>query len=150
MNAMIPMPDRFWAKVNKTDNCWEWTGAKTPFGYGQIGRPGRNNGTVLAHRYSAMLHFGMFDRRLFVLHHCDNPSCVNPDHLYFGDHQQNADDKMLRGRHAGANATHCKNGHEFTPGNTYLYQGRRKCKSCHRKRSREWQQKHRQQQRAVI
>lgn len=136
------MPDRFWAKVDKTDGCWEWTGGTVRGGYGKIGKPG-GGGHVLAHRYSAMLHFGMFDTRLLVLHHCDNPACVNPDHLYLGDHQQNADDKMRRGRHTGANKTHCEHGHEFTKENTYHYRGRRKCIECNRDRSREWQRRRR-------
>lgn len=91
---------------------------------------------MLAHRYSYELHYGLFDPERLVCHHCDNPSCVRPDHLYLGDAQTNADDKMARGRHAGANKTACRNGHEFTATNTYLYHGKRKCRECDRARHR--------------
>jgi hypothetical protein len=134
--ALIPMEQRFWAKVDTTGGCWEWTGVTNGAGYGKIALPGRSI-MMLAHRYSAMLHYGMFDTRLLVLHHCDNPSCVRPEHLYLGDSKQNMQDKMQRSRHVGANKTHCVHGHRYTDDNTYRYQGKRICKECNRNRAQE-------------
>ena len=85
-----PVWDRFWDKVKKTDSCWLWTGAVNSSGYGNF----KVDGIVcLAHRF-------VMDapNDVCVLHHCDTPLCVNPDHLYFGDRKQNAVDRDVRGR----------------------------------------------------
>lgn len=118
---------KFWSRVEKTDDCWLWTGVKVK-GYGQVRAPhGRR---LLAHRYSAMLHFGMFDRRLLVLHHCDTPACVRPDHLYLGTPADNMRDRDARGRNANANKTHCKWGHPYTDENTGRQAAGRYCRMC--------------------
>lgn len=85
-----PMWDRFWDKVDKSGDCWEWTGAITSGGYGSIGVEGK---ILQAHRF-------IMDAPddVCVLHKCDNRSCVNPDHLYFGDKKQNAKDRDVRHR----------------------------------------------------
>lgn len=126
-----PMPNRFWAKVDVRgeDDCWEWLGGKYTNGYGTIALP-YSKGAISTSRYSAMLHFGMFDKRLHVLHTCDNRTCVNPNHLYLGDNIQNIADKVARRRHPGHSQTHCKHGHELTPDNLYIYHGRRNCRAC--------------------
>jgi len=82
-------------------NCWEWTGGKAGIGYGTIHQDGR--GTVRAHRVSFELFNGPIPDGLCVLHRCDNPGCVNPTHLFLGDHQDNmadrdAKERTLRGR----------------------------------------------------
>jgi hypothetical protein len=125
--------ERFWSKVQKSDGCWLWTDAPFGFGYGRMRVNGRN---IPAHRLSAMIHFGMFDRRLYVLHHCDTPLCVRPEHLYLGTAADNVRDKMQRGRHRNGfgDRTHCKHGHEFTEENTYSYDKGRACRTCHRQR----------------
>ena len=142
MPKAIPMPERFWSRVVKSDGCWEWTGYKDAQGYGWIGKPGRQAGIVAAHRYSAMLHFGMFDRRLLVCHHCDNPACVRPDHIYLGDHLSNSRDMFGRGRNRNGNdaVTACPSGHDYSPENTAIRQrgdGRtyRVCRICERAKS---------------
>jgi hypothetical protein len=93
-----PVLDRFWEKVDRRgdDECWNWTAGRNRWGYGKFSP--RTPGHMGAHRFSAMLHFGMFDLRLLVLHHCDNPACVNPAHLYLGTDADNARDKRVRGR----------------------------------------------------
>lgn len=139
----IPMPDRFWARVDVRgpDECWEWTGPLVN-GRGQISTPPTTVGgrakALYAHRYSAKLHFGMFDERLLVCHHCDNPKCVNPAHLYLGTVVDNARDRTVRRRTHRMNDTHCHRGHEFTPQNTYLHPttGRRGCRECRLEASR--------------
>lgn len=99
---------RFWAKVKKgegEDSCWEWVGAKSWCGYGHFG-PGRpfvrENGTsrnIYAHRWSFELHTGMsISGPLRVLHKCDNPGCVRPDHLFLGTQADNIRDMVAKGR----------------------------------------------------
>ena len=128
---VVDMETRFWAKVNKTDGCWVWM-ASGNRGYGVIAMPGRSGRMVYAHRYSYELHYGAFDQSLLVLHHCDNPACVRPDHLFLGTHLDNQQDKVSKGRHSESQKTHCPKGHEYTEDNTYRYNNRRVCKACHR------------------
>lgn len=77
------------------NKCWEWQGAKHPYGYGAIGR---NAKVMLVHRLSWELYNGPIPNGLFVLHTCDNPPCWNPAHLFLGTHQDNSDDKVRKGR----------------------------------------------------
>lgn len=88
--------ERFWQKVNKTESCWLWTGAKKPKGYGVIGVGGKKSG--LAHRVSWRLASGSDPGPLWVLHRCDNPSCVRPDHLFLGTAKTNTADMVAKGR----------------------------------------------------
>lgn len=123
--------DRFWSKVTIGDlnDCWEWQGAKIHNGYGSMGRPG--GGQIRAHRFSALLHFGPFDRRLWVLHHCDNRACVNPRHLYLGDVVDNSRDVVVRKRARMARVTHCHRGHELTLEGIFPHsKGWRVCRKC--------------------
>ncbi len=128
--------DRFWAKVDKSGECWEWTAAKFKKGYGRFSYHGGAH--VLAHRYSFELHNGGIDPNLLVLHTCDNRNCVNPAHLYQGTHERNMLDRSERGRAAGANKTECLRGHAYTEENTGRYpgSGRRYCKTCNREKKR--------------
>lgn len=94
----VPIEQRFWTKVNKTATCWLWTAA-TIRGYGQIagivsGKPR----PVYAHRVSWELSKGAIPVGLEVLHHCDVPLCVRPDHLFLGTQQQNLTDAREKGR----------------------------------------------------
>ncbi len=98
---------RFWDRVEKSDSCWRWTGYLTK-GYGRIRV---DNQHIRAHRLSYQIHFGEIPAGLHVLHHCDNPACVNPDHLYVGTDKDNARDRVVRGRqprHFGEANPHAK------------------------------------------
>lgn len=87
----------FLSKVNKRNNneCWEFTGHRDNMGYGKIGISGHS---VLAHRYSWILHNGEIKDDLCVLHKCDNPPCVNPNHLFLGTRIDNNMDCKMKGR----------------------------------------------------
>ena len=79
------------------DDCWEWQGGKDFFGYGRAWLNGRR---VKAHRFSMFIRMcKVLPKSILVCHHCDNPPCCNPGHLFLGDYQHNMTDKMKKGRH---------------------------------------------------
>lgn len=87
----------FWSKVDQQgpSDCWEWKASKNRDGYGQfwIG-----NTFIPAHRYVWEFKNDTIPDGYQILHHCDNPSCCNPNHLFLGTHSDNMNDKMLKGR----------------------------------------------------
>lgn len=93
--AIVPTEQRFWDKVNKTSTCWLWRGGTCGKGYGHFGYGDKCG---MSHRYSWELHFGPIPDGLFVLHRCDTPACVRPDHLFLGTNQDNVDDMWEKGR----------------------------------------------------
>jgi len=98
-HRLISTPEKmFWKNVTKGDpnECWEWQGYINDSGYGQF-RCG--NGALLrAHRISYEIHKGAIPDGLIILHKCDNPRCVNPDHLSVGTHADNIHDMDQKGR----------------------------------------------------
>ena len=92
-----PWEERFWTKVDRRGvyECWEWTGGRTGNGYGALDIDGKMR-TV--HRLSFGIHYGDIPDGLCVLHHCDNPPCVNPQHLFAGTVSDNAVDMIRKGR----------------------------------------------------
>ena len=86
---------RFWPFVKKMEGCWEWMGKRGPKGYGIFNY---NYRSVNAQRISWMINNGPIPNKLLVCHRCDNPPCVNPEHLFIGTHQNNMDDRQRKGR----------------------------------------------------
>ena len=85
------------AEPQPNTGCWLWTGSITKDGYGRMSRAGQRQ-KALAHRVAYEVFVGDIPMGLCVLHHCDTPSCVNPDHLYCGSQIQNIADRVARGR----------------------------------------------------
>lgn len=85
----------FWDKVEKTNHCWLWIGSINLDGYGNFWSENRSE---KAHRFSYLIHFGEIPKGKSVLHKCDNPRCVNPDHIYIGTQSDNMKDRSARGR----------------------------------------------------
>ena len=120
---------RFWAKVDKSGDCWLWTAAVDPRGYGAFGGP--NHRRVFAHRVAYELLKGPIPQGLELDHLCRQPSCVNPDHLEPVTHAENVR-RGECGSHQRAK-THCPHGHEYTPENTvHTKEGWRTCRTCKR------------------
>ena len=103
--SVFTIAPRFWSHVTKSDGCWEWSGSSCPDGYGRFafavkpfssGR--RRRSYIRSSRLAWMLTYGEIPGRLLALHHCDNPACVRPDHLFLGDEKDNFEDALAKGR----------------------------------------------------
>lgn len=124
--------ERFWAKVQKTDGCWAWVGARSDTGYGSFQV---NAHRVGPHRFSYELLVGPIPKGLTIDHLCRNRLCVNPNHLEVTTMRDNT----LRGNSITAQAarkTHCPAGHPYDLFNTYQDRDGRHCRACHRERER--------------
>lgn len=89
---------RFWDKVDKSnqEGCWEWKGAKSPKGYGSFTLS--THAVYAPHVLSLWSHLNEAPTGRFCCHKCDNPSCVRPDHLWFGTASENTQDALTKGR----------------------------------------------------
>lgn len=88
---------RFWSRVDRSGgerSCWPWIGYRDKWGYGGFTRFRK----LLAHRVAWTIANGPIPDDMLVLHHCDNPPCCNPGHLFVGTHQDNMDDMAKKGR----------------------------------------------------
>ena len=127
MNLPQRIQDKFIAGEAPTD-CWTWTAAKTPRGYGHLYDPS-SRGPGGAHRIVYELLVGAIPKGKVIDHLCRNRACVNPVHMEIVSHREN----ILRGVGVAAfNAvkTACKHGHPFTDENTFYDRGKRQCRAC--------------------
>lgn len=87
--------DRLWRDVERTETCWLWTGWTSKDGYGRLTYKTKE---IYTHRLSWQIHNGEIPVGLLVLHECDTPACVRPDHLFLGTHGDNGRDRATKGR----------------------------------------------------
>lgn len=125
-SASLTPSERFWAKVDKSGDCWLWTAALDRHGYGAFRTGGRHR---LAHRVAYELVIGPIPEGLDLDHLCRVHDCVNPAHLEPVTRREN----LARGVGFIAReirTTHCPRGHEYSPENTYVATGSRNCRRC--------------------
>lgn len=144
VDAILKNEPTFWKKVDirSGDACWEWKSAKNSTGYGLHGIKIDGKGRCfLAHRVAWVLRNGQIPAGMCVCHRCDNPSCVNPAHLFLGTNLDNVRDMDSKGRRKNWNSarTTCSRGHAYTPENTRIVGNVRICRVCRR----EWTNRHR-------
>lgn len=97
--ALGTLEERFFRSFSIALNgCWNWNGRLVGKGYGMIGLGGKGAKQVLVHRLAYQMHKGEIPDGMVVMHKCDNPRCVNPDHLDAGTQSQNIKDAFARGR----------------------------------------------------
>jgi len=147
MPINLSLQERFSKKINKSGSetypdCWIWEGGKTSKGYGSF-KYYQDRSAIGAHVSSYLFYIGEVPKGMLVRHRCDNPPCVNPEHLIIGSNSDNMKDMFERGRNGPQTKkqTHCKKGHSFEEFEPIVYvkkQGRqigeeyRVCKECKR------------------
>jgi hypothetical protein len=130
---MVVLGDRFWTKVRKdADGCWRWIAANNGVGYGHMYYEGAMR---YSHRLAYEALIGPIPEGHDLDHLCRTRCCVNPAHLEAVTRREN----LLRGEGLTARnaaATSCPQGHPYDEDNTYVYDGRRQCRTCRRLRNR--------------
>ena len=133
---------KFWEHVTQTPSCWQWKGASHEDGYGQVAVSNKGiRKNLFAHRLSYEIHIGPIPPGLWVLHHCDNPPCTNPEHLFLGTPLDNMLDAVAKRRNFNSKKEHCSEGHPFSEANTRWYRNQRYCRICHAANERKRQRK---------
>lgn len=147
----LPAYDRWFQKIEISKTrffqnapCWIWTGCKSKTtGYGQFRLDGRrgNNRKIGPHVFAYLYFHGEIPEGYEVNHKCYTRACCNPMHLDLKTHKQNMLDPHAQSPSSvNSRKTHCNQGHEFTPENTYVGDGvgRRRCRACNALRQREF------------
>lgn len=138
------LPKRITSKINifGHNDCWPWMGAKSN-GYGVTRWKVDGNWKT---KNVTRLIMNVQDKDLYVCHKCDNPSCVNPTHLFLGTNEINILDSVKKEKHWNANKNHCPSGHPYSGENLYLlrhlskngnFVNHRMCKTCNRLRQKQ-------------
>lgn len=147
-----PIEERFWQKVEKGPDHWMWTGGTTTLGYGTIWDYDRQRNSM-AHRVSWEIAYGQkIPEGLVIDHLCRIPGCVNPRHLQVVSISENTSRGLapIMGGLHNSRKTHCPQGHEYTPENTYIYERgigqSRVCRTCAIERTQERRRKKSQEQ----
>ena len=104
---------RFWSKVDKSGDCWIWTGGTATNGYGKFGVQGHK---ISTHRFAYLLTYGSIPDGKYVCHHCDHRPCCRPDHLFAGTTQDNTADRVHKGRSACGDRSYLHNHPEAVRG----------------------------------
>lgn len=118
------------AKTEQSERgCWLWQMHRNRLGYGSLVFERKN---WMAHRLAWVVMNGRIPEGLFVCHVCDEPSCINPAHLFLGTHTENQRDMVAKNRHSKGKKTHCYLGHPLSGDNLRVYSGHRKCAICER------------------
>lgn len=140
-DTLVGWESKFFSRVEPIMDdrgCWEWSGARSVSGYGQMYASGK---MWMAHRISIVLA-GYEPGILYVCHHCDNPSCVNPSHLFLGTCLDNTIDRVSKGRGLMpfADDVPCPRGHtgRFLTRNRTNGKPWRRCRICHAEKCKEW------------
>jgi hypothetical protein len=119
----------FWLLAEKTESCWLWKGYRNEDGYGAT--YAQVNGKRVhkkAHQVAFFFSRGHWPK--YLMHSCDNPACVNPEHLREGTHTENVRDAYAKGRKKPNTKTHCLRGHPLSGDNLYMWRGRKNCREC--------------------
>lgn len=133
----LSIQERVNKNVDKSSGCWVWQRCTDGDGYGMIKVKGKTKRTHRAHWEE---HNGTIPEGMYICHTCDNPPCVNLEHLFLGTSVDNNKDRDLKHRHVNTKKTHCKYGHIFDEENTYLRHRKtngklkveRHCRVCHK------------------
>ncbi len=127
MNIIEELKNRFNKNIKKTKTCWVWLGSTDTYGYGRITI---NYVVFKAHRLSYMIFKGIIKPNYLICHTCDNPLCVNPDHLFEGTPKQNTLDCIKKHRNHNQSKTKCKNNHKYMKETIYWQFNKKTNKKC--------------------